>query len=109
MAGAGRPALTRTGAGQGTAWYLGTRLDDATMGSVLGEIAEAAGVRPAATVGPGVEAVRRRSDRGSWLFLLNHTDTEASVAATGHDLLTGAEVGPTVTLPPGGCAVIRER
>lgn len=106
---AGRPALTRTGAGQGTAWYLGTRLDDATMGSVLGEIAAAAGVRPAAAVGPGVEAVRRRSDRGSWLFLLNHTDAEASVAATGHDLLTGAEVGPTVALPPGGCAVVRER
>ncbi|MFD6138008.1 Beta-galactosidase C-terminal domain, partial [Isoptericola sp. NPDC060257] len=57
---------------------------------------------------PGLEAVRRRGDDRSYLFLLNHTGDEQKVAAAGHDLLSGAEVGPLTTVPAGGARVLRE-
>ena len=105
---AGSPALTRRRVGSGTAWYAGTRFDDDTWRSVLGEVIDAAGIEPAAYVSVGVEAVRRRSGERSWLFLLNHGADEARVPAHGYDLVAAAEVVAEVALPPGGCAVIRE-
>ena len=56
----------------------------------------------------GVEATRRSDGYGSWLFLLNHTDAEQTVPATGHDLVTDESVDGAVRLAPGGAAVIRE-
>lgn len=56
----------------------------------------------------GVEGVRRGGSDASWLFLLNHADAPHTVAARGVDLLTGACIDGTVTLPAGGVAVVRE-
>jgi beta-galactosidase len=56
----------------------------------------------------GVDAVRRSSATGSWLFLLNHTRQEQRVAASGYDLATETQVGPSVAIPAGGVSVVRE-
>ena len=56
----------------------------------------------------GVEATRRSDDSGSWLFLLNHTDAEQTVRATGYDLVADGAIDGAVRLAPGGAAVIRE-
>ncbi|KRE43849.1 beta-galactosidase [Knoellia sp. Soil729] len=104
----GRPALTRRAVGEGTASYLGTLPDDATLGSVLDEVIALAAVTPAAQTPPGVEVVRRSSSEGSWLFVLNHTTQEHEVTVTGHDLLTGRDVGPTHRLAGLCAAVVRE-
>jgi beta-galactosidase len=104
----GRPALTRTPAGEGVAWYLATLPDDDTLGRLLERVLREAGVAPAAPVPPGVEAVRRRGEDGSWLFLLNHTDSRQEVEATGTDLVCGERVEGTVVLRAGGVAVVRE-
>jgi len=40
--------------------------------------------------------------------VLNHTDEHRDVAAGGHDLASGVEVGPTVRLAPHTAAVVRE-
>ncbi|ROT31119.1 beta-galactosidase [Micromonospora sp. HM5-17] len=106
---AGRPAVTRHDHGAGVAWYVSTRLDDDAYRDLLRRAAERAGVAPACPAAPpGVEAVRRGDGAGrSWLFLLNHTATTQTVPAAGTDLLTGGHLDP-VTLPPGGCAVLRE-
>jgi beta-galactosidase len=104
----GRPALTRAAAGDGAAWYLSTLPDDASLGALLDRVVADAGVRPAAGVPAGVDAVRRSGERGSWLFLVNHTDEEQRVSANGHDLVSERAVGPEVVLPPGGVAVVRE-
>ena len=69
---------------------------------------EAAGVAPVVSTAAGVEVQRRRAGEQTWLFVLNHTGTEASVAATGTDIVTGVAVPGTVTVPPGGVAVVRE-
>jgi beta-galactosidase len=104
---AGRPAVTRARAGGGSAWYLSTLPDDQSLDAVLGRIVTAAGVSPAAEVAPGVEAVRRRGEHGSWLFLANDTAQEQTVEVAGHDLVSDRPVG-SVVLEPGGVAVVRE-
>jgi len=71
-------------------------------------VLDATGVRATAAVPAGVDAVRRRGDAGSWLFLINHTDDEQRVPAAGHDLVRGTRVTGAAVLPPGGVAVIRE-
>ena len=100
---AGSPAVTRNG----RAWYVGTRLDDDSLDQLVAQVLAAAGV--AALVAdrpPGLEAVRRRHPDGTaYLFLVNHADAPATVAATGTDLLTGADSAGEVTVPPGGAAV----
>ena len=105
---AGSPALTRRRVGSGAGWYAGTRFDDDTWRSVLGEVIDAAGIEPAAYVPAGVEAVRRRAGGRSWLFLLNHGAGEARVAVDGYDLVSAGSIDSEIVLPPGGCAVIRE-
>ena len=56
----------------------------------------------------GIEAVRRRGKKADYLFLIDHTGQGADVPAEGVELLTGTPTGGTVTVPPGGVAVIRE-
>ncbi|MEO7235011.1 MAG: beta-galactosidase trimerization domain-containing protein, partial [Lapillicoccus sp.] len=105
---AGRPAVTRRAAGTGAAWYLSTLHDDARLAALLAQVLDAAQVRPAANVPPGVDAVRRRRGDASWLFLVNDTTAEQSVPADGHDLVADRPVVRTVRLPPRGVAVVRE-
>jgi beta-galactosidase len=105
---AGLPAVTRNSFGAGTAWYLSTLLSDDAMTALLGSIAREAGCVPLGP--PGVSVTRRRAEEGqSWLFAFNHGDAAAEVPASGVDLLSGAAVADALRLPPGGCAVIRER
>jgi beta-galactosidase len=106
---AGRPAATRRDAGAGAAWYLSTLPDDETLDALLGDVLGAAGVTPVvAGLAAGVEAVRRRSGDGSWVFLANDTGDAQEVAVAGHDLVTERDVD-VVRLAPGEVAVVRER
>lgn len=108
---AGRPAVTRHQYGAGVAWYASTRLDEAAYRGLVGRLLTEAAVTPELPTPPGVEAVRRWAPDGSrnWLFLLNHTDESATVAAEGLDLLTGRPTTPAgLTLPPRGAAVLRQ-
>ncbi|HET6968856.1 MAG TPA: beta-galactosidase [Ornithinibacter sp.] len=104
----GRPAVTRRRVGEGTAWYLGTLPDDATLGALLDDVLREAGVTPVAQAPAGVEVVRRSSPSGSWLFVLNHTDEDCEVPASGHDLVTSTDVGPLLRLAARTAAVVRE-
>ena len=57
---------------------------------------------------PGLEAVRRRhADGTTFMFLVNHAEAPATVAAAGTDLLTGDDVRGEVTVPAGGVVVLR--
>ena len=106
----GSPAITRATSGSGTAWYVGTRLDADGWDNVLRTAAQQAGVQPVVDAPAGLEAVRRvAADGTSWLFLLNHLDSEVTVTATGTDLLTGHAVDGRITVTAGGVAVVRER
>ncbi len=41
--------------------------------------------------------------------MINHTDAPAQLAARGEDLVSGTRVDELLTVPAGGCALVRER
>jgi beta-galactosidase len=53
-----------------------------------------------------VEATRRVSGTAEYLFLLNHSETEAVTVPGGTDLISGAQVGAMLTLQPLAVAVV---
>ncbi|MER7165887.1 beta-galactosidase [Micromonospora sp. NPDC000207] len=105
---AGVPAVTRHPYGSGVAWYVGTRLDRAGTARLVARLVTESGVQPPVPSPSEVEVVRRRTDGQSWLFVINHTEQDVTVEATGTDLLTGRTHDPEVTVPAGEIAVIRE-
>ncbi|WP_422739062.1 beta-galactosidase [Micromonospora sp. WMMD729] len=104
----GVPALTRRPVGAGAAWYVGARLDEPGTDRLVARLLDEAGVRPAAQAPSGVEVVRRRDGERTWLFAINHTDTEVRVTASGTELLTGTRCTGELTVPAGEVAVVRE-
>ena len=100
------PAVTRHAYGDGFGWYVSTRLDAAGMRTLLGSVYEDAAIA-AASHPEGLEVIARRKDGATYLVAVNHNDDDASFTATGTDLVTGAAVDGTVTVPAGGVAVIR--
>ena len=104
------PAVTRRARGGGAAWYVATRLDQGSLDKLLLAVADDAGVTPVGVAPPGVELVRRRHAPAgpAYLFVLNHTDQPADVAAIGPELLTGTPASGTLTVAGGGVAVVCE-
>jgi beta-galactosidase len=94
----GEPAITRHDVGAGQAYYVSTRLDDASLDAFVSRICGAPPAPP-----PGVEVVRRAD--GS-RFVLNHSDQAVTIPASGFDVIAAAPVTDQVRLPPGGVAVI---
>ncbi|MGA5699277.1 beta-galactosidase [Peterkaempfera bronchialis] len=102
----GTPAVTRTTAGAGTAWYLATLPEPPALRGLLADAARRAGVHPVLPGLPdGVEAVRR----GGLLFLLNHGERQTEVPVQGRyrELLTNRSTEGTLRLPRYGAAVLR--
>ncbi|HEX4252919.1 MAG TPA: Beta-galactosidase C-terminal domain, partial [Pseudonocardia sp.] len=90
--------------------YVGTRLDRPGLArTLLGAVAEAR-ISPVVAGAPEfIEAARRATDSAEYLFLLNHSGSEAatvSVAPEGTDLITGRQVTGPITLPPLAVAVL---
>ena len=106
----GMPVLTRNQFGKGTAYYVATRSEEAFYKEFLGEICEELGVAAVAKTPEGVEATLRENENGSFLFLLNHNDTTASVVLEkdGTDLLTEKQykAGDSIALEKFGAAII---
>ncbi|GAA2399471.1 beta-galactosidase [Actinomadura vinacea] len=77
----GRPAITRHRFGAGTAWYLATRPDPATMRRLYDDVRREAGVEPVLSGLPGgVQArVRRAGDGTDYHVVLNHADEPVTV------------------------------
>ena len=106
---AGGPAVTRHRLGRGTAWYVSTRLDAASLDAIVAAAAEDSGIPSRTGLARDVEVVRRAGANGHYVFVLNHTDEEAKVSldATGTELLDGGRVNGTLTVPAGGVRVVR--
>lgn len=104
----GGPAITRHVWAQGTAWYVACRLDSEGIDALIASLVREAGVAPVAPTRPGVEVTRRTDDSGtSWTFIINHTETRASVPVSGFDLVADRAVDGTVEVAAGGVAVVR--
>ncbi|MBQ9918387.1 MAG: beta-galactosidase [Microbacterium sp.] len=106
----GSPAITRNAHGRGSAWYFATQLEPSTLADRLGAIARAAGVRPPAAVeaARAFEIVRRRGEDASYVFVVNHGDTELVADVRGTELITGIAVEDRLRVPSGAVRVVRE-
>jgi beta-galactosidase len=96
--------------GEGAAYYLGTSPKQRYTKSLLQRVYEEADVRPTADVPPGIDAVRRKTEDASFLYLLNHTQeaVEVWLPSPGRDLLTGKEHGSNLVLDPLEVAILKE-
>ena len=107
--GDGGVAVTRRPVGSGSASYVGTLLDPATLRAVVRELAAAAGI-VGDVVGDGPAGVLRRERRDGerrFVFLINRTGVPQTATALGRDLLTGLDVDGAIELEPFAVAVIR--
>jgi beta-galactosidase len=104
----GVPAITRNAFGDGTGWYVATRLDDDGTQRLVERVLDQAGVSPAMAVPRGVEVVRRVGDDAVYVFVINHTDAAVEVPARGMELLRDVPLDDALTVPAGEVAVIRE-
>ncbi|MHA7984968.1 beta-galactosidase [Rathayibacter sp. CAU 1779] len=109
----GRPAVIENVVGEGRVVYLGTRLESAALARLLTGEAERVGIRSLIADAPAhVEATLRESADERFLFLVNHSETDAATVAlpfAGRDLLTGTDVEYALTLAPLGVAVVGGR
>jgi beta-galactosidase len=107
---AGTPAVTRNAYGEGVAYYLGTRPGERYVKSLLERVYGEAGVRPTLEVPPGVDAVRRKTEDASFLFVLNHNEeaVEILLPNPGRDLLTETEHDSKLLLDPLEVVILQE-
>ncbi|RZB18918.1 beta-galactosidase [Streptomyces sp. F001] len=106
---ADRPAVTRHRLGEGTAWYVSTRLGTDGLDAVLGRAAEDARIAPRTDLPHDVEVVRRTGESGTFLFAVNHTAADAKVPldTSGTELLTGERAAGRLAVPAGAVRVVR--
>ncbi len=88
---AGTPVVTRNAFGQGQAYYVGTRPEEAFYGRLMAEICQRQDICPAVKAPSGVEAIERSRGKEHYLFLLNHKEgaQEVSLPCSCTELLTG--------------------
>jgi beta-galactosidase len=100
--------VTRNALGEGSAWYVSTRVEGGDLERLVQQVLADAGVPEREGRVAGVEVVERRSDDALFTFWLNHTDADVTVAApAGTELLTDATVDGSLTVAGGGVAVLR--
>ncbi|MFJ4082702.1 beta-galactosidase [Streptomyces iakyrus] len=105
----GLPAVTRHRLGEGTAWYVSTRLGADGLDALLGRAGEDAGLAPRADLPRDVEVVRRSGATGTYLFAVNHAGSDAKVPleSPGTELLTGDRAAGRLVVPAGAVRVVR--
>ena len=101
---AGRPAVTVNDYGQGHAYYVASRNDEAFLSDFLGALAAKLDLKRALPVSlpAGVTAQLREDGQNRFIFVMNFNATPATVALVGgayHDLLTGQPVAGDLDLP----------
>jgi len=106
---AGTPALTVNKLGEGRAYYIASRPEQAMLDGFYAKILPENGVEPlVANLPTGVQAASRENENGRFLFVMNFTGRPVSIELpAGEDMLTGAAVGGTTELPVYGVRIIR--
>jgi beta-galactosidase len=117
----GCAAVTRRqvpGTGTGAAWYVSTALDGASLSSILLEAARSAGVTPIleSAPPPGAEVALRQTPDESFLFLLNHSESQIAIDVTSSQAPSGwtrhdssQPAGSPVLVPAGDVVILVAR
>lgn len=105
----GMPALTVNRFGQGEAWYVATSPDSEFLGALLSGLCQSAGIEPILPPVPGVEVTERRKDGRSYVFVLNHGASEASMPLGDEpmrELLSGSKLSGETVIPAKGVWIL---
>ena len=76
---AGMPVITKNTYGNGSAYYVGTRSNEAFYSDFIEKLCKEKNIEKEAEVPVGIEAVRRKTEEHEFLFLLNHTEETINV------------------------------
>ncbi|HEV7956543.1 MAG: beta-galactosidase [Microbacteriaceae bacterium] len=101
----GIPAITRNAFGEGSAWYVATRLDPAGLDSLIDAVLRDAGII-STPLPDGLEVVTRSHTNTSFTFYINHSASDAEVDSTGTELITGTRHTGTVVVPAATVRVV---
>ncbi|MBG6055441.1 beta-galactosidase [Salinibacterium sp. CAN_S4] len=104
---AGHPAITSNAFGDGRAIYVATALDDDSYETLVASALAEAGVT-GHTLGADVEVVTRSNGTDRFVFVINHSASDVSLAGTGTELTTGESIDGIVAVPAGAVRVLRE-
>lgn len=95
---AGVPAITENQYGQGTAWYVGSRIDHAGLSHLMDEVLQVADVSGLITTPTDLEITKRVKDGHEIYFVLNMRNEERQLPAElvdgWTDLLTNEQPQP---------------
>jgi beta-galactosidase len=103
------PAVTLNRAGSGRAVYVGTVPDQTFVNALVAWLCQQRGISSPLPAPRGVEVTVRASDEGDLVFLMNGTDSDASVnvSAGALDLISGEPTTGDVVVPALGVRVLR--
>jgi len=104
----GHPAIVSNAFGSGRAVYIATALDEEAFRSLVAREVSAAGITGASRLGPDVEVVVRSSGHDRFVFVINYSADNVSIAGTGNELTTGESVAGTLAVPAGAVRVLHE-
>lgn len=104
---AGTPAIAKNAFGKGTAWYVGTTMNNTLADQLIETICRTAHVSPLLSTPHSVEATRRIANGKTYLFLLNHKGFKQSVTVPA-SFRPWQDQDWTGTLPPYGVQVFVE-
>jgi beta-galactosidase len=107
------PVITVNRYGDGRAYYVGTSSDEEFYDAFLADVCAELQIVPVFAPVEQVEVTRRVNEQGSYLFILNHNNTEVTLTmeSDGTDLLRGVSYvkGQTVSLPAKDVMIYAER
>lgn len=106
----GMPALTVNKFGEGNAYYVATSPEAGFLQGFLANVCAGNNIKPLVTAPEGIESVQRVKEGVSYLFLLNHTDSElsAEIGSTERtDLLTGKKVSGSAVVSGRGVLILK--
>ncbi len=107
---AGMPAATCNSFGQGAAYYIGTRPEDAFLTDFFTALCTRMDIAAPFASAFGVEITERISDMGRTMFIINHNQSEAWVDfgnETTTDLLLGGQKSGRQAIAPRDVWVLR--
>ena len=102
----GTAAMTCKSHGKGNAYYVAARTEASAMRPLFEQMMANAGI-PVRKLAEGVECHVRSGEEGVYEFYLNWNKEEMAVSGVkGRDMVTGADITDTLTLPGYGIAVV---
>jgi beta-galactosidase len=102
----GKPVITRNARGNGSVYYIGAYLPEDMLNRFLASVLPEFPIRD---IPDGLEVMVRRSDRGQYFFLINHSDDTLTVMIPKkyRDLLSDERVGPKLKVSPNGVVILK--